>query len=450
MSQKNIAASQKASQTKGKNKSAKDKRVHSVKGMRDFLENDQLLLEKIFDTFKELTRFYNYRLISTPIVEPLELFERSNGEQSDIVQKEMYQVKARGSSKKLGLRPEFTPSAVRAYIENGLTHQPHPVKLALYGPLFRHDKPQLGRYRQFHQADLEIFSTKNNPLYDAQIILASYRLFEAFKINDVIIQINSIGCKACRPNYVKQLAEYYKKNKKSACEDCKDRLPKNTLRLLDCKKEKCQELKSSVPMSLEHLCVECKTHFKSVLEFLEELGLPYNLNHTLVRGLDYYSKTVFEFTLEKTDANEKFQNLSLGGGGRYDYLVEHFGARHTPAVGVALGVDRIMDLIKERKLSITVRPKDKIFLIHIGELAKRKSLPLIEELRKSKIQIREALGKESLAAQLKIADKLGVKIALIFGQKEAFEDSVIIRDMKTGAQETVPLAKIAKVLKKRL
>jgi histidyl-tRNA synthetase len=183
---------------------------------------------------------------------------------------------------------------------------------------------------------------------------------------------------------------------------------------------------------------------------LEELALPYNLNHTLVRGLDYYSKTVFEFTLEKSDENEKFQTLSLGGGGRYDYLVEHFGGRHTPAIGVGIGLDRIMDLIKERKLNITVRPKDKVFLIHIGELAKRKSLTLIEELRKSKIQIREALGKESLAAQLKIADKLGVKISLIFGQKEAFEDSVILRDMKTGAQETVPLTKISKVLKKRI
>ena len=450
MPQKKKPAPKMERKTNNKKKSAKEKRVQSVKGMRDFLEDDQLLLEKILDTFKDLTRFYNYRLISTPIVEPLELFERSSGQDSDIVQKEMYQVKAKGSSKQLGLRPEFTPSAVRAYIENGLTHQPHPLKLALYGPLFRHDKPQLGRYRQFYQADLEIFSTKNNPLYDAQVILASYRLFEAFKIKDVIIQINSIGCKSCRPNYIKQLAEHYKKNKKSACDDCKERLSKNTLRLLDCKKDKCQELKSNSPMSLEHLCAECKPHFKSVLEYLEELALPYNLNHTLVRGLDYYSKTVFEFTLEKSDENEKFQSLSLGGGGRYDYLVEHFGGRHTPAVGVGIGLDRIMDVIKERKLNITVRPKDKVFLIHIGELAKRKSLTLIEELRKSKIQIREALGKESLASQLKIADRLGVKISLIFGQKEAFEDSVILRDMKTGAQETVPLAKISKVLRKRL
>lgn len=428
----------------------KDKKLQSVRGMRDILGDEQILLEKILDTFKEISYFYNYRLISTPIVEPAELFERGTGISSDIVQKEMYHVKAKGSSAKLALRPEFTPSAVRAYIQNGLTHQPHPIKLALYGPLFRHDKPQMGRYRQFFQADIEIFSSKSNPLYDAQIILTAFRLFEAFKINDVIVQINSIGCKNCRPTYIKSLVEYYKKGKKSICEDCKERLSKNPLRLLDCKKDKCQELKAQAPMSLEHLCAECKPHFKSVLEYLEELQIPYNLNHTLVRGLDYYSKTVFEFNLEKNDENEKFQGLSLGGGGRYDYLVENFGAKRTPAVGAALGIDRIMDVIKERNLNIPLRPKNKVFLIHIGELAKRKSLTLIEELRKSKIQIKEALGKESLGAQLKIADKLGAKIALIFGQKEAFEDSVILRDMKTGAQETVPISKISKVLKKRI
>lgn len=427
-----------------------EKNVQSVKGMRDILPEEHLLWEKFFSNFRELCNFYNFRLLSTPLVEDVALFQKSSGESSDVVDKEMYMVKAKGSSKQLALRPEGTASVVRAYIQHGMKQQPHPVKLAYYGPFFRHDKPQFGRYRQFYQIGLETFSAKNNPLYDAQVILAAYRFFESLKITGVVIQINSIGCKVCRPKYLKELVAYYKKHKKDVCGDCKDRLAKNPLRLLDCKKDKCKEIKVSAPMTFENLCTECKGHFKSVLEYLEELQLPYNLNHTLVRGLDYYSKTVFEFTLEPVEGEENFEGLSLGGGGRYDYLVEMFGGKHTPAVGLALGIDRVLEVIKKRELNIPTRPKDKVFLIHIGELAKRKSLVLIEELRKAKINVREALGKESLGVQLKIADKLGVKLALIFGQKEAFEESIIVRNMATGAQETVPIRSLAKTIKKHI
>ena len=239
---------------------------------------------------------------------------------------------------------------------------------------------------------------------------------------------------------------YYKAHEKEICGDCRRRLPINPLRLLDCKTIACQPLKENAPLTLDYLCSNCKHHFKGVLEYLEDLKLPYVLTNTLVRGLDYYTKTVFEIFTE----GDSELNFALAGGGRYDHLIEMLGGKATAAVGAAMGIERIIEVIKKRELYPNLRPKSKVFLIHIGDLAKKKSLSLIESLREAKINVIESLGKESMDAQMKAANKLQAPLALIFGQKEAYEESVIIRDMKTGAQEIVPLPKLPNLIKKKL
>jgi histidyl-tRNA synthetase len=422
--------------------------LQSVKGMHDILPSEALAQDKIIRAAKELFEFYNFSPITTPVVEPLALYSRTTGESTDIVEKQMFLVKSRGNEM-LALRPEFTPGMCRAFLEHGMSHWPHPVKLFTTGSLFRYEQPQAGRLRQFNQIDAEIFSVEADAVYDAQIILAGFRLLEELRIKNVLIEINSIGDKTCRPNYRKALIAYYKPKEKQLCADCKRRLLTNPMRLLDCKEEQCQPLKENAPIALDYLCTPCKKHFKEVLEYLDNLALPYTLNNFLVRGLDYYSKTVFEFKIQPAEGEDHL-GFALGGGGRYDYLMEELGGRPTAAVGMALGLERIMEVLKHRKILPTSRAREKVFLIHIGDLAKKKSLCLIETLRQAHIGVVESLGKESLAAQLRAADKAEAPLSLIFGQKEAYEESIIIRDMKTGAQEMVPLSKLADMIKRKL
>ncbi len=434
--------------TPAKKPAAAPQNLQSVKGMHDVLPAEAFYQEKICKAAKEILDFYNFQPIATPLVEQLGLYARTTGEATDIVEKQMFTIKSRGSES-LALRPEFTPGISRAYIEHGMSHWAHPVKLFTIGPLFRYEQPQAGRLRQFTQVNAEVFSTENDPIYDAQVVLAFYRILEELKLKNVIVEINSIGDKTCRPNYKKALVAYYKPKEKQLCADCKRRLATNPLRLLDCKEPQCQPFKESAPTTLDHLCGPCKKHFKEVLEYLDNLAVPYTLNNYLVRGLDYYSKTVFEFKIQP-EAGEEHLAFALGGGGRYDYLLEELGAKSTAAVGGALGLERILEVLKHRNLLPAGRPKTKVFLIHIGDLAKKKSLCLIETLRQAHIGVIESLGKESLGAQLRAADKAEAPLALIFGQKEAYEESIIIRDMKTGAQEMVPLNKLAEMIKRKL
>lgn len=431
-----------------KKSSQKLKQFQSVKGMHDVLPKDAPAWDRVQKVTREITDFYNFLPITTPLVEPLELYLRTTGESSEIVEKQMFSVKTKGGDL-LALRPEFTPGIARAYIQHGLSHLASPLKLFAFGPLFRHEQPQAGRFRQLHQIDFEIIGGENDPIFDAQIILATYRIIEELKIKNIRIELNTIGCRVCRPAYKKQLVSYYKLKEKQLCGDCRRRLPINPLRLLDCKNESCLKLKEDAPIILDSLCGICKSHFKSVLEYLEDLKLPYTLNHHLVRGLDYYTKTVFELFTEAGEGEGEL-DFALAGGGRYDYLIEELGGRPTPAVGVALGVERLIEIMNRRNLVSNGRLKDKIFFIHIGELAKKKSLALIEQLKEAHLPVLESLGKESLDAQFKAANKAGSPLAIIFGQKEAYEESVIVRDMKTGAQETVPIPKMAAHIKRRL
>ena len=414
-------------------------------GMHDILPKDQKYFQKIYEILENIADFYGFVKIETPILEETELFSRGIGIGTDIVQKEMFNLRTKGGDY-LSLRPEGTAPLVRAYIEKGMFNLPQPVKLWYFGPYFRYEKPQAGRFRQFWQFGIEVLGEKNSIL-DAQIIQIFYNILKKLKFKNLLIEINSIGDSQCRPYYKKLLTSFLRSREKGLCADCRRRAKTNPLRIFDCKQEKCQRIVSQAPQTIDHLCDECRQHLKEVLEFLDEIPLPYHLNSHLVRGLDYYTKTVFEI-IEDTPRGKALG--SLVGGGRYDNLVKLLGGKDTPAVGGAAGIDRIIASMKEKKIHFPAKRKPQVFLAQLGKSAKRKSLKLFEEFRNANIQIAESLGRDSLKAQLARADKLGSSQALILGQKEALEGTIIIRDMKTGKQETVKLEKVVEEIKKKL
>ena len=427
--------------SKGKEKS---KFVQSPRGMHDVFADEELYWERIKSVAMNLSKFFNFSKIDTPILEYADLFKKTSGEGTDVVEKEMYTLKTKGGDF-LALRPEFTPSIARAYLQHGLSRLGQPQKLHHFGPVFRHDRPQLGRFRQFSQFGFDIIGGVNDPIYDAQIILMLMGLLEELGVKNVSLKINSIGCRVCRPAYKKQLQNFFKSKEDVLCSDCVKRLKVNPLRLLDCKNEVCVKIKSEAPNFLDKLCLTCSSHFKGVLEYLEELQISYVLDHQLVRGLDYYNRTVFEIFVdgEGTDIG------AVGGGGRYDYLMETLGSHLTPAVGVSCGAERIIMAMKAQNVKLPLKPLKRIYLMHAGDSAKKRALKLMKELWMQGIPISESLAKESLRAQLKSADKEGMPFALILGQKEIYENSVILRDMRTGLQENIPLDRIVTEIKKR-
>ncbi len=423
----------------------KKPRFQTPSGVHDILPETQKYFQKIYQVVEEIADFYNFQKIETPILEETELFSRGIGISTDIVQKEMYNLKTKGGDY-LSLRPEGTAPIVRAYIQQGMQNFPQPVKLWHFGPYFRYERPQAGKYRQFWQFGFEVLG-EESPVVDVQIIQIFYNILKELKLKNLLLQINSIGDSFCRPYYKKILMSYLKSRINSLCVDCRRRLRENPLRVLDCKEEKCQIIISQAPQIIDHLCDGCHQHFKEVLEFLDEAELPYHLNPYLVRGLDYYTKTVFEiFSEEKTEEPKN----ALCGGGRYDSLVKILGGKDTPASGGAAGIERITNLLKEKAIKFPKGRKPQIFLAQLGTLAKRKSLKLLEEFRRLRIPIAESLSRDSLKAQLKIADKIEARYTLILGQKEALEGKIIIRDMVTGKQVIVKLEKVVKEMLRRL
>lgn len=418
------------------------------KGIHDILPVDAPYWEKIEGTARDLARSFGFSRLDPPILEFAELYQKTSGEESDIVEKEMYTLKTKGGDV-LALRPEFTPGMSRAYIEHGLSRLGQPQKLFTIGPVFRHDRPQLGRFRQFTQVNFEVLGGINDPIYDAEVISIAVELIRGAKIKDFALKVNSIGCRICRPIYKKQLFNYYKNHEKELCDDCTRRLKTNPLRLLDCKHDHCVALKEKAPNILDKLCVTCSAHFRGVLEYLDEIAIPYELDHRLVRGLDYYTRTVFEIYAGGKEA----EIGAIAAGGRYDYLMETIGGHITPSVGFASGIERVLAVMKSKEIvpgtgSASRRDK-RVFVAHAGEMAKKKAFGLLKKLREEDIPVAEALAKESLGAQLKAADKEGIGIALILGQKEIYEDSVIIRDLANGSQEAIPNDKLIAEIKKR-
>lgn len=424
------------------------KSFQTPKGTVDILPEDQKYWDKIHKVVREVATDYGYEKIETPVFENTDLYLQGVGASTDIVEKQMYTFKTAGGDS-VTLRPEYTAGIARSYIEHGMFNVPQPVKLWYMGPVFRYEKPQEGRQRQFTQFGFEVLGDQD-PAYDAQIIKMCANIFKGVGLKDVGVEINSIGCKACRLAYRKELVAYYRNRVQKMCKDCKRRYKENPLRLLDCKEEECIEYKANAPHSIDNLCDDCKNHFKEVLDLLDELEVPYILNHFLVRGLDYYSKTVFEFFPNVDSADTRKSQSALGGGGRYDYLADMLGSRNTPSVGAGCGIERIIFLMKKENVRMSAGRTVHVFLARLGNLGKKKAMKLFEELRDAGINTEESFGKDSIKSQLKVADKVGAKYSLILGQKEALDGNVILREMNSGSQETVPIEKIIKTLKNRL
>jgi len=424
---------------------SKKPKFQTPTGMHDILPEEQKYFQKIYEICEDIANFYQFQKIETPILEETELFSRGIGLATDVVQKQMFSFRTKGADY-LTLRPEQTASMVRAYIEHGMQNLPQPVKLWHFGPYFRHEKPQAGRFRQFWQFGFEALG-EESPVIDTQIIQIFYNILRELKLKKLIIEINSIGDNQCRPYYKKLLVSYFRSREVALCADCRRRLRENPLRILDCKEEKCQRIISQAPQTIDHLCESCHLHFKEVLEFLDEIELPYHLNPYLVRGLDYYTKTVFEIYEESPEGRSLG---ALAGGGRYDALTKLLGGKDAPGCGGAAGIERIINLMGTRQLRLKKEREPEIFLAQLGNLAKRKSLKLLGDFRKAKIQIAESFGRDSLKAQLARADKLGVKYTLILGQQEALEGTIIIKEMTTGRQETIKLDKVVREIEKKL
>lgn len=413
------------------------------RGMRDILPGEQSYWNQVRRVLNRSVQEYGFRRIDTPVLEYANLFVRSVGEGTDIVDKELYAFTTKGGDR-VAMRPEFTASVARAYIQHGMNILSKPVKLFSTGPVYRYDRPQEGRYREHHQANFDIFG-EMDPILDAQIIQLASRVLGNLGIKNVQFQVNSIGCPACRREYNDLLTSYLESKKQKLCQSCKTRMESNPLRILDCKEDKCAQVSANAPQSVDHLCSECRSHFKNLLEYLDELDLPYTINPRLVRGLNYYTRTVFEIWSE-----QEGKRHSLGGGGRYDGLIKSLGGEHTPAIGFGLGMDRLVMEMKRINAKVYKDPRPRVFLAQLGEMAKKKSLKIFAELEKDGILIAESFGRGSLKSQLRTADRLGVEVTLIIGQKEALDGTVIVKNMVSSNQETVVNEKLTDAVKKIL
>lgn len=429
----------------GNKGSSKREKFATVRGMKDILPDEQGWWKKILTVAEKMCESFGCSRIDTPIVEPAALFERTVGEGTDIVEKEMYTFVTKGKDR-VTLRPELTASIARAYIEHGMDRRPQPVKLYSTGPIFRYERPQEGRYRQAHQIDVEVFG-RVDALLDAQIIQLAMLILSKSGIKNVELLINSIGCPKCRKPYIRSLTNYLKSRPASLCGDCKKKLKKNPLRVLDCKDLKCKQFVSGAPQIINALCEECHAHFKSVLDYVDELKISYQIDATLVRGLDYYNRTVFEVIATDPNTRDKY---ALLGGGRYDGLIRQLGGRNTPGIGFAIGIERLVKELMKTERGLEDKKTSQVFLIQLGDLAKKKSLKLFNELQRAGVMVAESFGKGSLKAQLKAADRARSHLALIIGQKEALDNTVIVRDMTVGAQEIIPQAKVIERVKKIL
>ena len=413
------------------------------RGTSDILPQEQPYWRFIEQKVATICQLYGYARIDAPTFEDTGLFTRSVGEATDIVEKELYTFEDRGGGS-LTLRPEGTAPVCRAYLQHGMHSWPRPVKLYYIASIFRYERPQAGRYRQHNQFGCEAIGD-GDPALDAEVIDMAWQFFQSLSLSHLLLQLNSIGCKQCRPGYVALLRAYYASYTADLCLDCKARLKRNPLRLFDCKNDSCQQIANSAPRSIDHLCAECDTHFSRVKRYLALLGLPFEVNHRLVRGLDYYTRTVFEVQPEEEGA----QN-TLGGGGRYDDLIEELGGKPTPAIGFATGIERIVLNLKKQNISVPALPRRRVFLAYIGDDAKEEAVKLASQLRRSGLGVIEAIGSRSLKAQLRQANTLGAGYTVIIGEQEVKTGTAILRDMTSAQQETIPLTQLQQQLQQMM
>ena len=412
--------------------------IQAVKGMNDLLPGQIEWWQRVEATARDVLESFGYREIRTPVLEKLELFSRSIGEATDIVEKEMYAFPDR-KGEWLALRPEATASIVRAFIQHNLQADPLARKFYAMGPMFRHERPQKGRYRQFHQIDAEAFGT-DDPMLDAELMYMLRLFLERLGLSGVVLHINSLGCAECRVSFRKSLQGYLEKHAEVLCPDCQRRRHTNPLRVFDCKVERCQAVLADAPVLLEFICEACSDHFGKVKSYLAELDTAYVINPRMVRGLDYYMRTTFEIITDRLGA----QN-AVGGGGRYNGLVRDLGGPDIPGIGFAIGMERLILLLQQEQTEEQRRPF--IFVAALGEAARDSGFLLTQQLRQAGMETDFDYDGRSLKSQMRRADKLGVRYVIILGEEEIAKGEIQVRDMKEKTQTVLPLSSAAQALR---
>lgn len=403
-----------------------------IKGTEDVLPKDSYRWQFVEDVMRKESAAYGFKEIRTPVFEHTELFARGVGQTTDVVQKEMYTFDTKGGES-VTLRPEGTAGAARAVLEHGLVNDSLPIKASYFVSCYRYEKPQAGRLREFHQFGLECYGTQS-PAADAELICAAQSIFDRLGIKQLRLEINSIGCPACRAEYHKALKGYFGGCKDELCDTCNSRLEKNPMRILDCKSPVCSKIAQGAPKITDYLCDECKEHFASVQKYLDAAGVEYTVNPTIVRGLDYYTKTVFEFVTDFIGAQG-----TVCGGGRYDGLIEELGGKHLPSLGFAMGIERLLMLMDKQGIEIPKPSTCDLYVAVMGESASLKSFEIIKAVRSCGLIAETDIVGRGLRAQMKYADKIGAKFSMVLGDNEIEQGKAVIKNMSSGEQTEIVL-----------
>lgn len=403
----------------------------AARGTQDVLPSQSHNNRFLENTLLEIADEFGFKEIRTPVFEHTELFTRSVGDTTDVVQKEMYTFNDKGG-RSITLRPEGTAGAARAFLEHGLYNEPLPQKVCYLTSCYRYEKPQAGRLREFHQFGVECFGTAS-PAADAEVISLANEVFGFLGVEDIHLEINSIGCPECRKNYHSALKEYFESKKGDLCGTCLERLEKNPMRILDCKSPVCSEIAQDAPIVIDYLCDECAEHFKKVQEYLDEMMIPYSINPQIVRGLDYYTRTVFEFVSDSIGAQG-----TVCGGGRYDGLMEELGGNHVPSLGFGMGLERLMLLLESQGIKLPEAKRCDLYIAPIGDKASLKAAAMVQALRQSGIAAQFDIAGRSVKAQMKYANKLGAKFTVVIGDDDIEKGTVTVKNMDSG--ETMEIA----------
>lgn len=403
-----------------------------IKGTEDVLPKESYRWQFVEDVMRKESASYGFKEIRTPVFEHTELFARGVGQTTDVVQKEMYTFDTKGGES-VTLRPEGTAGAARAVLEHGLVNDSLPIKASYFVSCYRYEKPQAGRLREFHQFGLECYGTQS-PVADAELICAAQSIFDRLGIKQLRLEINSIGCPTCRAEYHKALKGYFGSCKDELCDTCNSRLEKNPMRILDCKSPVCSKIAEGAPKITDYLCDECREHFASVQKYLDAAGVEYTVNPTIVRGLDYYTKTVFEFVTDFIGAQG-----TVCGGGRYDGLIEELGGKHLPSLGFAMGIERLLMLMDKQGIEIPQPSACDLYVAVMGEKASLKSFEIIKSVRSCGLIAETDVVGRGLRAQMKYADKIGVKFSMVLGDNEIEQGKAVVKNMSSGEQTEIVL-----------
>lgn len=404
----------------------------AIKGTKDVLPSEVYKNQYIEATCLTVAENFGYKEMRTPVFEHTELFQRGVGDTTDVVQKEMYTFDDKGG-RSITLRPEGTAGAARSFLENGLSNEALPQKICYLISCYRYEKPQAGRLREFHQFGIECFGA-TSPLADAEMIALAKQIFDELGVKDLHLELNSIGCPTCRAEYHKALKEYFSSRVDELCDTCRDRLDRNPMRILDCKSPVCSEIAKDAPVVLDYLCDECKEHFEKTKSYLDAMNIEYIVNPQIVRGLDYYTKTVFEFVADSIGAQG-----TVCGGGRYDGLIEELGGQHTPSLGFAMGLERLQLVMEAQGCEFPEPSRPDLFIVAMGDKATLKAVEIAKDMRDEGYSVVYDLNGRSLRAQMKYADKINAKYNVVIGDNEVDTKSAVLKDMATGEQSDISL-----------